>query len=304
VRCLELKSYIFQFRGDLIPATKALEEGLSIVRALDQSPQEALLNQSLAGVLLLKGKVTEAASLSFSAQQYYEANDDYPHLIDTLVFQSYTSISQKDFINAQLPLDRAMEIDQLHNKRRERLNILYWKASGEGWAGNITAALKILQEATKMEVVSATSQFDDYSTAIQGRAYYEARIGRFDDARSSISHAIELRKESGEDFVGYFLSALIANISGQREEAMSIIQKLLEQYGGENRQLMAIGHRTLGELMWLEGKELQGREQFAQAKAICDETGISPKHLYANKTHWFSLPLECGGDRFLDDFLC
>jgi len=304
VRCLRLKSSIFKTRGNLKLATEALDEGSSIARDLRDFLHEALLNDSLADVLLLQGKVIEAASLYLSAQQYYEAHNEYGHLINLLIGRSYTSISLDDFTKARLLLDKAMELNQLHNGGRLHLNILYWKASCEGWAGEVGAALKILQEATEVEVSSGTSQFDDYLSAMQGRAYYEARMGRFDDARNSVFRVIELRKESGGDWDDDFISALIANFAGESRKAISMIQTILDQQSGDHRQITAIYHRTLAEMLLIEGRDINGIAQFAQAKAICDETGISPKHLYVNQVQWYSLPVEYDGwDRFLVDAL-
>jgi len=304
VRCLQLKSYIFQDRGNLTLTTKALEEGSSIARALEDLMKEALLNQSLAGVLLLQGKITEAASLYLSAQQYYEANNEHAHLINLLIVRSYTSISQNDFTKARLLLDKAMELDQSHNGERMRLSILYWKASCEGWAGDVAAALEMLQEATEVEVSPGTSQFRDYLSAMRGRAYYEARMGRFDDARSSIARAIELRKESGGNWGDDFISALIAHFAGERGSAIFMIQTILDQYSGDDRQITAIYHCTLGEILLIEERYVEGRAQFTQAKAICDETGISPKHLYVNRAHYRFLTVEYDGwKKFLADAL-
>ena len=302
VRCLRLKSYIFRDRGNLKLATKALEEGSSIARDLQDLLDEASLNQSLAGVLLLQGKVTEATSLYLSAQQSFKANNEYRHLITLLIFRSDTSISQNDFTNARLFLDKAMELDQLHDGGRLRLNILYWKASCEGWAGDVAAALRILQEATEVEVSSDKPHFKEYLGAIRGRAYYEAKMGQFDDAGNSIACAIELTREDGRDLNNDFISALIANFSGESGKAISMIQTILDQYSGNDRHITAIYHRTLAEILIIEGRHGEDRAQFAQAKAICDETGISPKNLYVNKEHWFSLPVEYyGWVRFLAD---
>ena len=305
VRCLQLKSYIFQHHRNLILATEALEEGSSIAQALEDFLHEALLNESLAGVLLLQGKVTEATSLHLSAQEYFEANNQYGHLISLLIGRSYTSISRNDFTNARLLVDKAMELDQLHNGGRDRLSILYWKASSEGWAGDGAAALKMLQEATEVEVPSGTSQFRLDLSALRGRAYYEARMGRITDARNSIARVFELRRESGKrDFLDCFISALIANFAGESAEAISMIRKILDQHSGNDRQITAVYHRTLAEILLIEGKHGEDRAQFTQAKAICDETGISPKHLYVNKVHWYSLPVEYDGwERFLADAL-
>jgi len=264
--------------------------------------KEAILNESLASVLLLEGKVTESASLYLSAQQYFEANDECVHLINFLTYRQFIFISQNNFPNARLHLDKAMELDQLHNGGRKRLNILTWKASCEGWAGDVEAALKILHEATEVEVSLGAPQFNDYLTAIQGRAYYEARMGRFDDARNSIARAIELRRECGADWIDDFMSALIANFSGERGEAISMIRTILDQYSGISKQLMVIFHLALGEMMLQEGRGVEARAQFEQARAICDETGISPKHLYVNRQHCLSLPAEYDGwERFLAD---
>jgi len=302
VRCLQLKSRIFQARGYLTRASKVLEEGSSIARALRDPFNEALLHQSLADVFLLQGKITRASSLFLSAERFYEANNQHSFLVAVFIARSYVFISQKDFANARRLLDNAMKIDQSHNERRMYLNLLFWKASCEGWAADVAAALRILQEATDVEVSPGTSQFRHYLTAIRGRAYYEARMGRYDDARNSNACRIEIGRESGKDFNDDFVSALITNLAGERATAISMIQKILDQQSGEDRQITAIYHRALGEIMLLTGRDMESRTHFEQAKAICNETGISPEHLYVNQVHWYSLPDEyCGWERFLND---
>ena len=305
MRCLRLKGSIFEARGNLILAAKTLEEGSAIARAVEDFFHEALLNQSLAGILLLQGKVIEAGSLYLSVQEYFEAKNEHGHLVSLLTFRVYVFISQHDFSNARLLLEKAMEIDQLHNGGRKRLHILVWRASCEGWAGDYEAALKILQEATEVEVALGTSQFSSYMSAMRGRAYYEARMGNFEDARNSIAHEFELRNRSGrgkstEDF----MSALIATFAGERGKAISMMQTILDEDTGTNdKQMTAIYHRTLGEVMLLEGSDAEAEAQFEQAKTICDELGISPKQLYMNKANRLSLVEYPGWDRFLDRVL-
>jgi len=304
VDCLQLKSHIFRARGHLALATKALEEGSSIAGALDDRMRAALLNQTLAGVHLLQGKFTEAASLYMSSQKHYEANNRYDHLISLLISRSDASISQNDFAGARLLLTQAIEIDQFDNGGRRRLGILILKASCEGWAGNMVEALKILREATEFRVSLGTSQFSDYVNSIRGRAYYEARTGQLANARSSIAQSNELRKESGQNLGEDLISALITNFAGETESAILNIRSILYQMSGDDRQFKAIYYRTLGEITLPERGDAEAKAYFEQAKTICDDTGISPKHLYVTKEHWYSLPVEYDGwDRFLDGSL-
>ena len=304
--CLQLRGLIAQRRGNHIVAAKALQEASSIAQARDDSQSEALLNDTLACVLLSQGKVTEAEHLFISAQEYYESNNLHSHLISLLLSRGHIYISQKDFNNARTILSYAMELDHEHNGGRYHIDILGWKASCEGWAGNFTAAKTILEEATKVEIDLSTPQFYSYVSAMQGRAYYEASLGKLDDARKTIAHAIELQereiwRHSGDNF----MSACIECFSdGGQHTAESILQMIVDKEKGSDITFTVIYRRTLGEVMLMNGKAFEAKEQFEQAKAVCDDNGISSRHLYVNRSHCYSLPEKYNGwIRFLDGHL-
>jgi len=302
VRCLRLRGLISQYRGDLIVTAKALQEALTIAKSRNDSNREALLNDDLACVLLSQGKITEAEDLLMSAQEYYESNNFHSHLRSLLLSQGSIAISQNDFHNARILLAKSMDLDREHNGGRKRLNILNWKASCEGWAGDLTAAKTFMEEATKVEIGSGTPYFNDYMGAMRGKAYYEARSGKLNKARQAISHAIELERETGGNRGNNFVSACIELLSDEgRHSAESMLQRIVDQDRGSDKNFTVIVRRTLGEVMLLNGKAVEAKAQFEKAKAICNESGMSPRHLYVYKFHWYSLPAEYDGwTRYLD----
>jgi len=302
VRCLRLRGLISQERGNLIVAAKALQEALTIAKSRNDSTREALLIDNLARVLLSQGKVTKGEHLFMSAQEYYESNNYHSHLISLLISRVNIATSQNDFHNAHIFLSKSMELDREHNGGRKRLNILNWKASCEGWAGDLTAAKMFLEEATKVEIEAGTPQFTDYMDAMRGKAYYEARSGKLSDARQTITHAIELQRESGGNRGNNFVSACIELFSnGGQHTAESMLQMIVDQDNGSQKKFTVIFRRTLGEVMLLNGKALEAKAQFEKAKEICDESGMSPRHLYVDRPHWYSFPAEYDGwTRYLD----
>ena len=304
LRCLKLKGTICHNRGNLSLAAQSLQAGLVITRRSNDLFGEASLNDSIAGVLVLQGKITEAESLFISAQAYYESNNDHSHLRNLLRRRAHIAIFQGNFSDAQSFLDKAIQLDYLHSGERHRIRTLTGKASCEGWAGNISAAWNILKISTEIEVVPCMAQFHDYLDAQRGKAYYEARMGNFDDARKSIAHATELQSNSevGGRWQSNLMSACIESLANERVRAIEILQNILNESRGDDKQWTAIYQLTLGEIMLLESRGLEAKTQFEAAKAICDATSMSPKHLFVNIYHWYALPAEYDGwGRFLDD---
>ena len=296
VRCLRLRGAICHNIGNLVVAANALQEASTIAHSIGDLLDGALLDDSLADVLLSQGKVTEAKHLLTSAQKYYESNNHHYHLIILLLSQGYLAISQNDFNNARTYLSKSMELDRENNGERRRLRILNYKASCEGSTGDFTTAKMILEEATKVEIASDSPQFHYYMHAMRGKAYYEARLAKLDDARRTIAHAIELQRSSGGDWLNTFMSACIELFSdGGQHTAESIFQTIVDQDEGSRKSYTVIYRRTLGEVMILDGKAFEAKAQFEKAKAICDENGMSPTHLYVSMLHWYSLPEKYDG---------
>jgi len=305
VQCLRLRGLISQEHGDLIVAVKALQEALTIAKSRNDLLYEALLNDSLARVLPSQGKVTEAEQLFMSAQEYYESNNYHSHLMSLLSSRVKIATSQKDFHNARIFLSKLMKLDHEHNGGRYRLHILNCKANCKGWAGDFSAAKMFLEEATKVKIGSGTPQFIDYMEAMRGKAYYEARSGKLSDARQTISHATELQRESGGNPGNDFVSACIELFSNEGPHtAESMLQTIVDQNEGRQKKFTVIYRRTLGEVMLLSEKVVEAKAQFEKAKTICDENGMSPRHLYGNTYHWYSLPeIYDGWTRYLDEHL-
>ena len=305
VRCLRLRGEIFERRGDLIVAAQALKEGLSIAKSRDDSLQEALLNDDLADVLLSQGKVTEAEHLFMSAQEYYESNSCHSHLLSLLISRGDISIFQKNFSNARILLSKSMELDRQHTDGRFRLHILSQEANCDGWARDFSASKRILDEATNIEIGSGTPKFRFYMEALRGKAYYEARLGKLDDARRTIADAVELEQESGGNSRTDFISACIELLSYEgRHSAESMLQMIVDQDRESEKKFTVICRRALGEAMRLNGKPLETKAQFEKAKVMCDVSGMSPRHLYVHVFHWYSLPEEYDGwTRYLDGYL-
>ena len=303
-RCLRLKGNIFRNRGNLLSATTLLEEASSIAISLKEHREEALLDCTLGGVLLLQGNVTKAKSLFISAQKYLESNNEHSHLPDLLIYRAHMANYQNESTNARLFLAKATEIDSTYSSSRQYLEIVCQKASCEGWSGEIAAALKTLENATEVEVTSTMAPFDHYVDAIRGKAYYEARIGNLDKARKLITRVSELNSTIDAKWNDYYVLACVVLFSSDTSTALALIQVVLNIYPGSDKQWSAIYYRTIGEIMLLESKDLEAKGWFEQAKSICDAMGMFPRHLCINMCHWYSLPTKYNGwSQFLDGTL-
>ena len=302
VICLRFQGIIYKVRGDLALATNVLNEGSSIARSSNAPLHEAVLTIARADVLLLQGRISEADFLLTSSEGYLEANNEHLHLINLLDHRAHISMFYNDFTSARQFLDKALRCYHTHGGDIQRLEILSWKASCEGWAGDISAALRLLEENTKTEISPGMPQFSEYIIATRGVAYYLARLGRPEDARRTIAHAIEVQWGHGGESGNNFISACIECLLGEREVAMVMLQRFLDHNDGQDQQWTALHHRTLGEILIRQGRGLEARAQFEKAKAICHVTGISPRQMYVNILHWYTLPLDYSGwERYLDD---
>ena len=307
VRCLRLRGLIFQGRGNLIVASEALQEALSVIQTLNR-PFDDILHtpqDTLASILLLQGKLAEAHHLFISTQESYESNNLHSPLLYLLIWRGHMAILENDFPNARIFLSKSMALDRDHNGSRQYPHLLNRKASCEGWAGDIAAAHEMLEEATTAKIDSSMPQFDEFVHAMRGKAYYEARLGKFDDARKTVACTSELELDTGGNWLTDFVSACIEMFAdGRQHVAETMLQRLVDMDEGGEKSLTVIYNRTLGEVMLLNGKDLEARAQFKRANTICDENGMSPNHLYVNIYHWHSLPEKYDGwTRFLDGHL-
>jgi len=309
VRCLRMRGSLYQSYGQLSPATIVLQEASSISLSLNNLLEEALLNDALAGVLLLQGNLQEAEPLFISAQEYLESINRYSDVIDILIRRALLATKQANFRNANVFLVKAMELDSAHCGRRKHLVIRTCEASYEGWSGKFSTALKILQEATaeaaEIEATMVMPAFNMYVEAIRGMAYYEATMGQIDSARALIDRAIRLSSAiSGGDGGHLYVSACIVLFAGDSSTALTLFQDILHRCPENNKQRKAICLQTLGEVMLLENRDMEAKHLFQQAQSICDATEMSPMHLYVSMPHWLSLPTKYDGwTRFLDGTL-
>jgi len=303
--CLRLKGLKYQEDGNLFLVDEALREASTLARSLSNHLTEALLNYDLSGVLFLRGNISEATSLISSVEAYFRSNNQHVHLVNLLVQRINVLLYEKDFGSAREILGQAEELDRGRNGGRGSRALLNWKASIEGWAGNIAAAIKVVEEATRDNMHSGMLGFNEYVMSWRAMAYYAAAVGSFDDAREFLARAIDLA--SGADYRSRrdtLLAAYIQLYSLELDGAKQLLEDALAQDSEDQMQFTGFIYRALGEVALLQGDTEQAVIHFAEVKSICEASGIAPKLLYGNCYHYYTLAAKYDGwSRFLDETL-
>jgi len=290
VSCLRLKGIKYQQNGNLFLADEALREASALAHSLNDPLDEALLNHNLSRILFLRGDISEATSLMASAEEYFRSNNKHIHLVGLLLYRIAVLLYKKDFETARDILGQAEALDRRYNGGRRSRRLLNWKASIEGWAGNIAAAMKVLDEAITDEIRPGMLEFDQYVHAWRAKAYYAATVGSFDDARIFLTQATKLQSKTGRRSVtNDLLAAYIELYSGELGRAKKLLDTMLQEDGQGSIRLAGFIHRALGEVQLLQGDRDEGVIHFGKIVSMCNASGIAPKLLYASSYHFYTL---------------
>jgi len=305
VSCLRLKGTKYEENGNLFLADEALREASTLAHALNDHLDEALLNFDLSGILFLRGDILAATSVMASAEEYFRSNNQHILLVTLLLHRIDVLVYEKDFETAREILGQAEELDRKYNSGRRSRRLLSTKASIEGWAGNIAAAIEVLDEVTKDEMRPGMLEFEQYVYAWRAKAYYAATVGSFDDACIFLGQATKLQSETGnESPTDNLLASYIELYSGELGRAKELLETMLKEDGQDDIQLTGFIHRALGEVVLLQGDKDDEMSHFGQIESMCSTSGMAPKLLYANLPHLYSLSGKYDGwIRFLDGTL-
>jgi len=307
LNCLKLKSISYYEDSNFSLADETLREATSIARSMNNRLYEALLSDTFSSILFHRGNLLEATSLMASAEEYFRSNAKHRHLSNVLEQRISIALHLRDFNTARDILEQTEEIDRVHNDSRRSRNLLNWKADIEAQAGNVVAAVELLDEATKAGLGRDPRRldFDDYVASWRAKAYYAATLGHLDDARQFIAHAINLTSKAGSsDGLDGLVAAYIELYSSDLETAGRWFEMMLEEDDQANIQFTGFLWRALGEIALLQSREDEAVTRFSKVKSMCDSSGMSPKLLYAGVFHWYTLSVEyTGWTRFLDGTL-
>jgi len=296
VSCLRLKGIQYQENGNLFLADEALREASTLAHSLNDRFDEALLNHGLSRVLFLRGNISEATSLMASAEPYFRFNNKHLHLVSLLLYRINVLVYEKDFETAREILGQTEELDRRYNGGRMSSKLLNRKASIEGWAGNIAAALTILDEATSDEIQPGALEFDRYVNAWRAKAYYAATVGSFDDACIFLARAVDLEFQAGNTYTkDTLLAAYLKLYSGKLGRAKELLDTMLQEDGQDDIQVTGFIHRALGEVALLQGDRDDAAIHFAKVVSMCNASGMAPKLLYANAYHYYTLSAKYDG---------
>ena len=235
----------------------------------------------------------------------YIASEHYVPLHPLLLDRINVFVYEKNLDAAREILGQAEELDRKHNGGRRSRRLLNWKASIEGWTGNIAAAMKVLDEATRDEIRPGVLEFVQYVEAWRAKAYYAATVGSFDDARKFLSQAVCLASEGGDtDTPDTLLAGYIELYSGGWDKAKELLETVLEEDSQREMQFTGFIHRALGEVTLLLGCREEAVSHFAAVESMCRTSGMAPRLLYANWFHFYSLSAKYDGwIKYLDGTL-
>jgi len=296
VNCLRLKGAEYQGNGNLFIADATLSEASILAHSLNDLLYEAALNHNLSQILFLRGNISEAISLMASAEEYFRSNNQHRLLVNLLQTRINFLVYEKDFETAREILGQAEELHRKQNGGRRSYELLNIRADIEGWAGNIAAAMKVLDEVASNEIRLGAPEYEQYVHAWMAKAYYTATMGSFDDARIYHAQAVKLGSETGNETVtDGLLAAYIELYSGELGRAKGLLDMILEEDGQDNIQLTGFIHRALGEVALLQGDRHQAVIHFAKVVSMCNGSGMSPKLLYANSSHYCTLSAKYNG---------
>jgi len=296
VSCLRLKGIRHQENGNLFLADEALREASTLAHSLNDPLYEALLNHNPPRILFLRGNISEATSLMASAEEYFRPNNQHIHLVTLLVDWISVLVYEKDFETAREILGQAEELDRKHDGGRRSCELLNQKASIEGWAGKIAAAVEVLDEATRDEICPGALEFDWYVEAWRAKASYAATVGSFDDARIFLGQATKLQSETGgANVTDDLLAAYIELYSGKLGRAKELLETMLEEDDQDNVQLTGFILRALGEVALFQEGKSEAEIHFGKVVSMCNASGMSPKLLYGSRYHYRALSAKYNG---------
>ena len=291
--CLRVTEMVHNSKGNLLLADEALRQGCCIARSMNHFMYEAFYSGQLCRVALCRGNIEEADSFATSANNYFQSTGQYLHLIGLSPDLANIAIHQQDFDRARSFLHEAMALDREYNDGRRKLEIVNNQASIEGWAGDVTAALKVLDDSMGVDVRPGAPQFSEYLAMLRATAYYEANMGNLSDARTLLSRATSLSLGSHGAFSHSYtdlISAYVDLFDGEYTKSRMRLHSLLDNADKEDIQHTAILYRALGEVMLSQEDISEATTHFGAAKSLCSTMGISPTYLYAGYRHWYTLP--------------
>ena len=300
IRCLIGRSQIYHSWGKIILAEQDLQEARSLAQVMSNFSSDAMCNSRLSRGALSKGSITEAITLADSALQYCESSKKHLGLAPEVYSDRIEiAIHQKDYDTARNLGEKAMKFDRSHRLSQHYVQILTWQASVEGWAGNISTALEVLDRAS-LEM----HQIVDYKASLYGKAYYQAILGNISFSWSLLSQTTVIAGQYVPGLLSHELfSSYIFLFSRDLCNAKLLLRSILSDGEAEDKRTMAFAHRALGEIAILEQDTHEAKTQFSLAKSVCDESGMSPRFMYTGYCvyHWHTLPEEYDGwSRYLD----
>jgi len=308
VSCLRLKATEHQNNGNLFLADDAIRDACILARPLNDRFTEALLSYDLSVIWFLRGNISEVTSLIVFAEEYFRSNNHYLELVFLLLFWINALLCEKEFDTAREILGQVEELDRKHNGGRRSHELLNRKASIEGWAGDIATALKVLDEATRVEMRPGMLEFQEYVDSWRAKAHYAAIMGNFDDAGIFLVRAVNLESEGGHLNIcakDMMLAAYIQLYSGEWDTAKRLLKRAQAEDSKKEMQLTGFIYRALGEVtVLLQGGRDEAVTYFAKVESMCSSSGMAPKLLYTGFHHYWMLSAEYDRwTRYLDGTL-
>lgn len=313
--CLRVKGLMYKARGQVSLSRESLLEGRSIIQghrfpSRGRRMHIAAFNGHLAELALSRGDMQEALSITVLNQATFQSIHPLS-LMGPLITLCLIAIHQSDFPHARALIQEAVVLDKQHNNEGGKLNLLIARGDLEARAGDHRMAIALFNEVVTWHdthhqlAEKARLQYNEFVTALQGMAFYEAADGNTDTARNLMTRAFDAAAEAGPDFsnIGLLVSGYIEMLAGELEKAKGLLQSnkfAAEEY--QRMDIIAITTCALGEIAFLQQNMERAKSSFQATKSLCGEMGIDPQLLYTTQVilHWTTPARYVGWVTFLE----
>jgi transcriptional regulator with GAF, ATPase, and Fis domain/tetratricopeptide (TPR) repeat protein len=256
-------------RGNFVDATQYLEEAIEQVAG--DPRKSAQFTGNLGTVRVVCGQLIKAEIDLKKASEYHEEAGEEIALARNLLSLSCLHIYKREFVFAERTLERAQELINKHNLKREKIIALEYAGELAFEKGDTYKAKSLLSTAYREGRLLAPDS--SLVTQVARRlADAELSLDNLDEAMKYGQKALELARQLGEKVeiaMSHRVIALIFAARGVKEDAKEHIRSAVEVIREVSDPLNTA--RIL--LSLAEIKMNSGSDEFDRIKAALDEAG-------------------------------
>jgi tetratricopeptide (TPR) repeat protein len=277
--CLDLSGRVYMRQGRLELAESYLRESLATLPSPKDPVWVAELELAFAWLAIRRGDIGGAQKMVRPVENFYKSNNLTVGTVEALYCMAQISIEGANLSAAKRYMKEAIQVSDNQDRPLRKNDLLRNLADIVARQGKFAEANTILDE------VSETASTRDTTLALQSKAWNNARLGNYDDARALIGRAADaVSVDQGRHLSSSssIVAGYIELFAGELVQATRILQvlELALDDDGPDRRLRAWTLRALGELSLLQKDFYAAKEQFEKAWSICESMGVTPEHLY------------------------